>query len=482
MNRTGQASSEILALALAYHRAPLRYQEVLPQQAELPEGAGTLLRIAGGDASLAEKFSGALGAGAGELQDAAVFFVKQVFFAPGADHYRVLGLNRQAGAEQVKEHYRLLMRLFHPDREESREAWTDVFASRVNQAYNALRNPEQRGLYDASLGEAVAGQRKVVRSRAFVPRERAGPTGMLPPFVRQYLPHIFLGGAALLATLFVAEIYLGREQPPSPGADQENFISEAAKPAPAAKQVFPKVVAERAPAPSPPAASRSVEPPPRPTAQAERASPSVKNPEPKPVPAAAAQKVPAVAQVSFQPKPVAGPTEEKAAAPPARQYAAESRPAVVEPAEEKAVPSVREVAAMAPPPAPAVAPARRGVPGTELEFLVGRFVGAYEQGDLEGFLALLDEGVRTGEKTGKAAVRKDYEDLFRTTQNREMALKDMHWEGSGDAVRGEGRFSVRVLRRGERDYRRYSGAIRFDVAKRGGSLLIAGFFHTVDKE
>lgn len=480
MNRE-QASSEILALALAYHRAPLRYQEVLPQQAELPEGAGTLLRIAGGDASLAEKFCGALGSGAGELQDAAVFFMKQVFFAPGADHYRVLGLNRQAGAEQIKEHYRLLMRLFHPDREESREAWTDVFASRVNQAYTVLRNPEQRGLYDASLGEAVAGQRKVVRSRAFVPREHAGASGALPPFVRQYLPHFFMGGAALLATLFVAEIYLGREQPPPPGADQENFLSEAAKPAPVAKQVFPKVVAERAPEPPPPAVSRPKELP-RPIVQAERAPPSIASSVAKPAPAAAAQKVPVVAQVSFLPKPVAEPTEEKVVAPPARHYSAGPRPTVAEPAEEKAVPSVREVAAMAPQPAPAAAPARRGAPGTELEFLVGRFVGAYEQGDLEGFLALLDGGVRTGEKSGKAAVRKDYEDLFRTTQNREMALKDMHWEHGPDAVRGEGRFSVRVLRRGERDYRRYSGVIRFDVAKRGGSLVITGLYHMIDKE
>jgi DnaJ-class molecular chaperone len=56
--------------------------------------------------------------------------------------------------EQVKEHHRLLMRVFHPDRENRADDWKDAFATRINLAYTTLRDADERRRYDASLQQA----------------------------------------------------------------------------------------------------------------------------------------------------------------------------------------------------------------------------------------------------------------------------------------------------------------------------------------
>ncbi len=66
------------------------------------------------------------------------------------DYYEVLGVPRDAGAEQIKKAYRKLARKFHPD--VSKEADAGERMSEVNEAYAVLSDPERRVAYDA-LGQ-----------------------------------------------------------------------------------------------------------------------------------------------------------------------------------------------------------------------------------------------------------------------------------------------------------------------------------------
>jgi curved DNA-binding protein len=62
------------------------------------------------------------------------------------DHYAVLGLTREATAEDIKRSYRKLARRYHPD--VSREPDAEAKFKAVNEAYHVLGDPEKRRLYD----------------------------------------------------------------------------------------------------------------------------------------------------------------------------------------------------------------------------------------------------------------------------------------------------------------------------------------------
>lgn len=82
------------------------------------------------------------------IQQAARFFVRHAFLRPGTDHYTLLGLPVDAGESTVREHYRLLIRLTHPDFASPTDAWPANAAARVNLAYDVLSNPGKRKDYD----------------------------------------------------------------------------------------------------------------------------------------------------------------------------------------------------------------------------------------------------------------------------------------------------------------------------------------------
>ena len=165
-------ATDAVDLALACYRAPLEYKARLAASSPLPDGMNRLLKLVHHPEDLSDR----TGVRPEELRKAARFLIQQLCFARGASHYRVLGLDPGASREQIKEHYRLLMRLFHPDRNPGRDTWTDHFASHVNEAWKVLSKPDARADYDDRLR----------RSRALIPVQAAivagrKPAGRTPP-------------------------------------------------------------------------------------------------------------------------------------------------------------------------------------------------------------------------------------------------------------------------------------------------------------
>ena len=62
------------------------------------------------------------------------------------DYYKILGVNKQASSDDIKQAYRRLARKFHPDVNKSPEA-EDKFKD-VNEAYEILSDPAKRRQYD----------------------------------------------------------------------------------------------------------------------------------------------------------------------------------------------------------------------------------------------------------------------------------------------------------------------------------------------
>ena len=63
------------------------------------------------------------------------------------DYYEILGVSPDADEKTIKQAYRKLARQYHPDVNPGNKEAEEKFKT-INEAYQALSNPEQRKKYD----------------------------------------------------------------------------------------------------------------------------------------------------------------------------------------------------------------------------------------------------------------------------------------------------------------------------------------------
>jgi curved DNA-binding protein CbpA len=66
------------------------------------------------------------------------------------DYYAILEVSSTATATEIKKSYRRLARLHHPDLNQNGR---DTQIKRLNEAYEVLRDPKKRAVYDAQRRE-----------------------------------------------------------------------------------------------------------------------------------------------------------------------------------------------------------------------------------------------------------------------------------------------------------------------------------------
>jgi len=74
-----------------------------------------------------------------------------------ADYYKLLGVSRGADTDEIKKAYRQLALQYHPDRNQGSKEAEERFKE-VTQAYEVLRDPEKRALYDRYGEQGVKGR------------------------------------------------------------------------------------------------------------------------------------------------------------------------------------------------------------------------------------------------------------------------------------------------------------------------------------
>lgn len=74
------------------------------------------------------------------------------------DYYEVLGVSREATAEEIKKAYRRLARKYHPDANPDNKAEAEERFKEIAEAYEVLSDPEKRANYDRFGHAAADGQ------------------------------------------------------------------------------------------------------------------------------------------------------------------------------------------------------------------------------------------------------------------------------------------------------------------------------------
>jgi ketosteroid isomerase-like protein len=563
-------------LLLRFYREPSRYLGDTRRDDAAPLDAEVILKIALGraieftDPAFYEPKT------AREVKEAASFYVRHVFFRHGATPYQVLGAARDASTEDIKENYRLLMQLVHPDRQGGGAIWSESSAARANDAYGILRDPESRAACDRDIGARAAGTaatttfpialrptRGAVRDPPSQPLLPEWMTAGVGGFVREH-PAVVAFSRMIVGSLLIIGVVawdgrdsgltraarenrapspavavaaeavarptvsataVDRATPASGSTERDSPVralpsettdapvastpeSSAAPMSATAGQDVSAGGRSSSPEPGltnmvaaparrdadPPGAMASVAAPPAPhpaptprIAHAQRPPPAAPTPPTAlavtvvataPVaPAAGSAAAPTTASTSF---PATGGTmlraaiENSARAIPSESArgdpAAAGTPALAPAAAVKSsapVPRIESAALMPAPIPPTTA---------EIETLIDAFVSSYDAGRLDVFASLFDDDADTNLRRGRAAIRNEYDELFRLSNWRRMQLTVLSWRRSGDRAYAKGEIAVRI---GWRDGREVEQrvAVEIDLVRRDGRALIARLSH-----
>lgn len=139
-----------LRIAIDLLHVPSRVR--LYRSEPLPDDVLTLLRIVAGDTEVERAAATLADRSPRVVRQAAGFFIEQILFAPDADSYQVLGASPQASSAELRRNMGFLLRWLHADLDSRGER--SIFIGRVTAAWNDLKTPERRAVYDQARRSA----------------------------------------------------------------------------------------------------------------------------------------------------------------------------------------------------------------------------------------------------------------------------------------------------------------------------------------
>ena len=90
------------------------------------------------------------------LVDGANSVISRMLFNPEENYYTTLGLSPSSSPDEIRERWKKLMLLYHPDRQGGDESWVTERAKKVNEAYSVLKDSDKRHAFDRRLHELAA--------------------------------------------------------------------------------------------------------------------------------------------------------------------------------------------------------------------------------------------------------------------------------------------------------------------------------------
>lgn len=439
------------------------------------------------------------------LSEAARRVVAEVFLSVHSNHFVTLGLSPNADNATIREHFRRLMAVVHPDAKPV--GFPGDAAARVNHAYALLSNEETKSAYLDALTQP-ASESTAVESGA--QRVARGPRAPLPPRARwRALLDILRSRHALLwfavvllapvVLLFVSSfqradpVRLVEARPGDGGAGGTGWRRDAVPPTADAPNAMTGAAVLQTPVIAPPGtdagtprldgmsltsglSTRSLE-----LLSAKR--PARQPPENnRPLAKTSAESTPATSLAPTAPStsPATSNTVTGSVANPADASLRQPLPMQRDPQVAAAAVSVSaataptavagtQTIAAASPASSARAPSTAGqasIRDAELDDLLLRFANAYESGSIAGFAQLLSSTM-----TGRRQMLAEYERVFSATRSRTIKFNQLKHSTNGERVSTAGYATVTTI---DQDNRSSTQRVflEFDIGRDRGEARI----------
>jgi hypothetical protein len=552
-----ESGASLVRLALANYRA----RRVNLPESEHADDAQLLLRLANEDQALVDWASALTGADSSELQKSAIYFIEHQCFSSAADFYGILALNPWATLDDLKTHYRLLIRIFHPDRGLVSEQLAEKYSAMINQAYAALKNtmPVQAKITDANANANAnaklrRGISKFVRDELKAENAKRKGLGFKGlrfihlNQVRWFTPGKILFGFAAIAASSIYYFVMPETVATSTfhamrsgkhgglgyyddapmdarSAGSGNVHSEIENTAIKLSQLesrnVDKVFTESSrsmPVSEPEVQIQQAATPKPKTQETQYPVPKPQVLKPQELKLQEPTKAPlALPNVNLNAALNVKPNDSRrtsAAAVNTDESAQKPLSATFKPLQEAALPilakptipkidhSIANAANSAQPgdaALPVVVPAKPLVaapvahqkldetPATdvvantdELRKLLFMFVDGYQRGDIKTFMQVFSEDVQSDDG-GYNALQQAYIDVFSTTTDREMVVKNMHWTQQGQQMTGNASYEVKIRRNEHTKLKTVTGKLRLNVVKVNHLSKISGFYYVSDR-
>jgi type II secretory pathway pseudopilin PulG/DnaJ-domain-containing protein 1 len=519
-----ESGAKLVRLALANYRGE---NQTLPD-AERVESMLLLIRIANADQAILQWAEQLTGASADKLQRCAIAFIEQSFFAHGKDDFAILGLNPWASALDIKEHYRLLIRIFHPDRNNVASLQAARYSAMINQAYTTLKTaipqvltpvPPDKLAKHASATRNALPRTKFSQAKKWAWQLRLQwltPIKVMMGLVSLVALCITLGWYSMEANTTKAyDVLVGNDTPvdnlPAETLDSPNQIVESAlaiaaqadtnyehalQDNPPEDDINSKIKASVSASTTIIKSKASQDILRANSADALKArvavNPSAPTAKHK-FPNSGEQLViagsaPVNASNTFSDSQYVANTltpNEPTALMESKHWNVNSDKVTkaVETTQTPLSGSVRvtEPAKHASFSEPIAAKPVSTLPNDfELRELIAKFTDSYQRGDIQAFMFLFADDVDAMEEGGRLGLQDTYGSFFNNTQSRQMMIRNLDWKLSGNVVIGMADYRSAVFRKNSNEALNSSGAFRFKVTRAEGKIKIVSFYHAAN--
>jgi len=116
---------------------------------------------------------------------------------------------------------------------------------------------------------------------------------------------------------------------------------------------------------------------------------------------------------------------------------------------------------------------------SELQDLVTQYITAYETGDVAELMHLFANATWTSSRTGLVEMKQNYQNLFTTTDGREMFVKDMNWSFKDKKAMGTGELTLTYHTKDDKIISQ-KGKIRVVATRNGDQVRFTQMFHIVE--
>lgn len=363
------------------------------------------------------------GLSAQEIASRAAFFLA-CLDTPGADDpYTILGVDPTATSKEIKDVWLSRLSLYHPDRHPENSDWFTRQAARLNEAYQRLKDPARRQVYDEQRRRELLARQQ---SGLFAIQAVSHAPPLMPPqsprLARHRVPALITAASVAAAGLFL--MALSRRLPAEPQLHLET--------------VQPLMAAVTLPSPTPTSSPL----PARPTRGASLSLEAAVTPPMDRQPERRHMKL--VQQVSL-------PSD-----------ATDARDATTQ--------QTQLLLAQALPP---IVPEPKGLDRQEIDALLDEYVDAYEKADVERVMATLSTRVREKGTLDYQAIRNAFVKGFTGRDQIIYRLKNLQVEIKGEQATVTGQYLI-LARNTVQSSKgtTVSGRIEWKIQREGDKLKI----------